>query len=379
MFEKEIALSSAIADILARRTAPIAPELVRDLGGGRLRCLACGHRCPIPAGGQGVCRVRFNDGGRLRVPFGYVGALQCDPIEKKPFFHALPGSLALSFGMLGCDFRCSYCQNWFTSQSIRDPQAVGQPRDCTPEELTDLAFRSGAPVIASTYNEPLITSEWAVAVFRKAKSRGLCGAYISNGNGTSEVLDFIRPWVDFYKVDLKSMNDRHYRQELGGVLQNVLDTIGNIHRLGIWIEVLTLVIPGFNDSEEELRDAAQFIASISVDIPWHVTAFHPDYKMNATPPTPARTLLRACEIGTDAGLKFVYAGNLPGAVGPWENTRCPSCGSFVIERFGFLVRANRLVDGNCPKCGKAVPGRWTAPVVPGFKPRRSTGVPRTVI
>jgi pyruvate formate lyase activating enzyme len=377
--EKENGSPVAVADILARRTVPAAPELVRDLGGGHLRCLACGHRCPIPEGREGVCRVRFNQGGELRVPFGYVGALQCDPIEKKPFFHALPGSLALSFGMLGCDFRCSYCQNWFTSQSIRDPRAAGQPAGCTAEELADLAFRSGAPVIASTYNEPLITSEWAVAVFREAKSRGLYGAYVSNGNGTAEVLDYIRPWVDFYKVDLKSMNDRHYRRELGGVLQNVLDTIGNIHRLGIWIEVLTLVIPGFNDSDAELTDAAQFIASISADIPWHVTAFHPDYKMDATPPTPAATLLRACEIGSGAGLKFVYAGNLPGRVGSWENTRCPSCGATVVERHGFLVRANRLRDGNCLECGAAVPGRWSPLPVPGLAPGRSSGIPRALI
>src|SRR6476619_3437647 len=164
---------SPVASALASRTAEAAPELVERLADGRLRCYSCGHRCPIPEGREGVCRVRYNEGGRLRVPWGYVGAIQCDPIEKKPFFHALPGTDALSFGMLGCDLHCGYCQNWFTSQSIRDPRAVGTPRDVAPEELANLAVEYGAPTVVSTYNEPLITSEWAVEVFRAAKARGL--------------------------------------------------------------------------------------------------------------------------------------------------------------------------------------------------------------
>jgi pyruvate formate lyase activating enzyme len=346
-----------IGQVLASRTGAAAPDLVADLGDGRLRCLSCGHRCPIPEGAAGVCKVRFNENGVLRVPRGYVGALQCDPVEKKPFFHALPGSLALSFGMLGCDLHCAYCQNWFTSQSIRDPEAAGSPRDIEPADIADLAATYGAKIVASTYNEPLITSEWAVEVFAEAKKRGLRCAYVSNGNATPEVLEYIRPSVDFYKVDLKSMRDKHYR-ELGAVLQNVLDSIRNIRALGFWLECLTLVIPGFNDSEEELRDAARFIASVSRDIPWHVTAFHPDYKMGSTPPTPARTLLRACEIGSEEGLKFVYAGNLPGRLGEWENTRCPSCSETLVERRGFVVRRNRIPDGVCPNCGTAIPGRW---------------------
>ena len=353
--------ASPLAEALARRTAAAASELVERLPDGRLRCFACGHRCPIPEGREGVCRVRYNQAGTLRVPWGYVGALQCDPIEKKPFFHALPGTDALSFGMLGCDLHCAYCQNWFTSQSIRDPQAVGQPRDVDAATLADLAAESGSPTVVSTYNEPLITSEWAVGVFREARRRGLYTAYVSNGNGTPQVLDYIRPWVDFYKVDLKSMDDKHYRQ-LGGVLDNVLETIRGIHERGIWLEVLTLTIPGFNDSEEELRRAARFIASVSRDIPWHVTAFHPDYKMNDRGSTPVATLLRAAEIGTQEGLRYVYAGNLPGRVGEWENTRCPECRATLIERYGFQVRRNRLRDGRCPDCGTPIPGRWDASV-----------------
>ena len=348
---------SPLARSLALRTAPAAEELTERLPDGRLRCHACGHRCPIPEGRDGVCRVRFRRGDVLYAPRGYVGALQCDPIEKKPFFHALPGSDALSFGMLGCDLHCAYCQNWFTSQSIRDPEALGSAREVSAEELERLAGVNGAPTIVSTYNEPLITSEWAVEVFRVAKERGLHTGYVSNGNGTPRVLDYIRPWVDFYKVDLKSMDDKHYRQ-LGGVLQNVLDTIAGIHERGIWLEVLTLIIPGFNDSDEELTRAARFIASVSRDVPWHVTAFHPDYKMTEPGATPAATLLRACEIGAAEGLRYVYAGNLPGRVGRWEDTRCPGCGETVIERHGFRILSNRLVAGACPRCAAAIPGRW---------------------
>jgi pyruvate formate lyase activating enzyme len=348
---------SPVAEVLSRRTIAAAPELVERLPDGRLKCFSCGHRCPIPEGREGVCRVRYNEKGVLKVPWGYVGAIQCDPIEKKPFFHALPGSDALSFGMLGCDLHCGYCQNWFTSQSIRDPQAVAPPRDVSPEGLAELSVECGAPTVVSTYNEPLITSEWAVAVFREAKQRGLSTGYVSNGNGTPQVLDYIRPWIDFYKVDLKSMDDKHYR-ELGGVLQNVLDTIQGIHDRGIWLEVLTLVIPGFNDSEEELTRAAAFVASVSPDIPWHVTAFHPDYKMTDRGGTPVSTLVRAAEIGTEQGLRYVYAGNLPGRVGKWEDTRCPGCATTLIERYGFLVRKNRLADGACFRCQTPIPGRW---------------------
>jgi pyruvate formate lyase activating enzyme len=365
---------SPVADVLARRTVAAATELVERLPDGRLKCYSCGHRCPIPEGREGVCRVRYNEGGVLKVPWGYVGAIQCDPIEKKPFFHALPGSDALSFGMLGCDFHCGYCQNWFTSQSVRDPRAVAPPRDVSAGELAGLAVDCGAPTVVSTYNEPLITSEWAVAVFREARQLGLRTAYVSNGNGTREVLDYIRPWIDFYKVDLKSMDDKHYR-ELGGVLQNVLDTIEGIHARGIWLEVLTLVIPGFNDSEDELRRAAGFVASVSKDIPWHVTAFHPDYKMTDRGATPAATLLRAAEIGTEEGLRYVYAGNLPGRTGKWENTRCPECGETVIERFGFRVVRNRLAAGACPRCQSPIPGRWD-PKVEGTT--RTNGIPLPV-
>jgi len=331
--------------------------LYEKLENGKLRCFACGHRCVIFDGLDGICRVRFNRGGKLLVPHGYVGGLQLDPVEKKPFFHALPGSLAMSFGMLGCDFHCGYCQNWVTSQSLRDPSAIASPYQLTPEQFVSLSVKQGAKIVTSTYNEPLITSEWAVEIFKSARRAGLKTSYVSNGNGTPEVLDYIKPWVDFYKVDLKSFQDRNYRK-LGGLLNNVLDTIQRLHAMGFWLEIVTLLIPGFNDSSEELREMTRFLVRTSPDIPWHVTAFHQDYKMTQPDDTPAATLLRAAEIGKSEGLHFVYAGNLPGRVGNWENTNCPGCGEVLVERSGYRIRSMRIMNGTCPKCSRQIPGVW---------------------
>jgi pyruvate formate lyase activating enzyme len=348
--------ATSLKDQLARLTRE--GELYERLPEGRVRCVACGHRCLIPPGREGICRVRFNEGGVLRVPFGYVGALQLDPIEKKPFFHVLPGSTALSFGMLGCDYHCQFCQNWVTSQALRDEEAVVPPEVVSPADIVRLALARGAPVVTSTYNEPLITSEWAVAVFKEAKAAGLLCSYVSNGNGTPEVLDYIRPYVSLYKVDLKSFRDAAYRA-MGGTLDRVLWTIRALHEQGFWLEVVTLVVPGVNDSQAELSDIARFLASVSPDVPWHVTAFHPDYKMQEPPRTGVDALLRAVEIGDEAGLHYVYAGNLPGHVKNRENTYCPGCRSLLVERRGFRVARNRLHDGHCPDCGGAIPGLWS--------------------
>jgi pyruvate formate lyase activating enzyme len=325
----------------------------------RIRCYACGHRCPIPEGQPGVCKVRFNRGGTLYVPYGYVAGVQCDPIEKKPFFHASPGALAYSFGMLGCDLHCSYCQNWVTSQALRDPDATSPPLEADPDALVQDALAQGAKVIVSTYNEPLITSEWGVAVFKRARQAGLLTAYVSNGNGTPQVLEYLRLWVDFYKVDLKSFDDRHYR-ELGGRLQPILDTIRALHGMGIWLELVTLLIHGFNDSNDELRRLTEFVASVSIDIPWHVTAFHRDYKMTSPDDTRPEDLLRAAAIGREAGLRYIYCGNLPGRIGEFENTRCHNCGETIIRRFGYSIKEYKLTaGGSCPACHTPIPGRWS--------------------
>lgn len=345
----------SLADVLTQLTKE--GELYEKLPDQRVRCYSCGHRCLIPEGRQGVCRVRYNKGGVLQVPTGYVGALQIDPVEKKPFFHALPGSLALSFGMLGCDFHCGYCQNWITSQTLRDPEAVSLPELVAADNLVGLAQQYRAPIVASTYNEPLITSEWAVEIFRVAKAHGLKTAYISNGNGTPQVLDYLKPWVDLYKVDLKGFNDANYRK-LGGVLDNVLETIKLLVEKRFWVEIVTLVVSGFNDSDVELTQIAEFLASVSVDLPWHVTAFHQDYKMQDRANTAASGLLRAAEIGKQAGLRYVYAGNLPGLVGPYEHTYCPACRTLLIERYGYTILKNVLEDGACPTCQAAIPGVW---------------------
>jgi pyruvate formate lyase activating enzyme len=347
---------TTLRDLLSEHV--VEGKLVERMEKGWVRCVACGHRCKIAPGHDGICRVRFNRDGVLYAPHGYVSGLQIDPIEKKPFFHAFPGSPTLSFGMLGCDYHCPYCQNWVTSQAIRDPAALSHPTVATAGQLVALALQHRVPVITSTYNEPLITSEWAVDVFSLARERGMTCAYVSNGNGTPEVLEYLRPHLRLYKIDLKSFRQKNY-QQLGGRLENVLETIRTLKGWDIWVEVVTLVIPGFNDSDEELTQMAEFLASVSPDIPWHLTAFHPDYEMTAPEHTGAGILIHAAGIGRGAGLRFVYAGNLPGLVSDLENTVCPACSTLLIERSGFRVIRNNLAGGRCPSCSTAVPGVWS--------------------
>jgi pyruvate formate lyase activating enzyme len=565
---------SSLANVLDSLT--VEGELYEKLEDNSLRCFACGHRCLIREGKRGICQVRFNKGGKLLVPHGYVAALQSDPIEKKPFSHVLPGANALTFGMLGCDYHCSYCftgdtmvvtdrglismqdafelgeahhreldgeisfptglkavtssgelrnvkgvfrhpylgelvritpfylpairctpdhrvyvlddqsskpymiqaknlnedhylvvprkfhfsseetvdameylrhciatgklilsrqiapavvneggypqrynsvdwheverfehefvsaqnfyliplhgieresfsgdvfnmevegehnylagfflvsncQNWLTSQAMRDPASDASAqfiRKMTPQKMVEYARSTNASVVVSSYNEPLITSEWAVEIFKAAKANGLTCAYVSNGNNTPEVMDYIAPYLSAYKVDLKCMNDKNYRK-LGGTLQHTLDGIQRAREAGLWVEVVTLVIPGFNDSNEELWEAARFLAGLSVDIPWHVTAFHKDYKMTDPDNTDAKTLIRAAEIGKEAGLKYVYAGNLPGMVGEYENTFCPACNHRLVKRRGYVLEEYRITGkGTCPRCGEKVAGLW---------------------
>lgn len=255
-------------------------------------------------------------------------------------------------------FLVKNCQNWDISQTLRDSGSGRSPEQVTPQQLVQLALHNDAKSLTSSYNEPLITSEWAVAVFKEARAAGLSCNYVSNGNATRGVLEYIRPYVDAYKIDLKSMDDKHYRS-LGAVLDNILDGIRMVHELGFWLEIVTLVVPGFNDSDNELRDAARFIKSVSADIPWHVTAFHKDYRMVDADNTDPHTLLRAAEIGYSEGLHYVYAGNIPGHVESYEHTRCPSCHTILIKRIGYVVLDYQLTpEGTCSQCQNKIPGLW---------------------
>lgn len=333
-------------------------ELYRNIGNDKVECFACGHRCKIGEGKEGICKIRFMKNGKLYVPWGYVSSIALDPIEKKPFYHVMPGATALSFGMLGCDFHCSFCQNWVTSQTLRDPDATSSVEIISAERIVDLARYHKVKIITSTYNEPLITSEWSVEIFKIAKKFGIITSYVSNGNGTLEVIDYLRPWLDLFKIDLKCFNEKEYRK-MGGVLKNVLDTIKAAFDKKYWVEIVTLIIPGINDSDKELSDIAKYISGISREIPWHLTAYHPDYKIMDIPATPARTLIRAAEIGYGEGLHYVYAGNIPGGVRNYENTYCHNCGELIIERRGYYIIRNNLNKNLCPKCLTIIPGIWS--------------------
>ncbi|MDH5752844.1 MAG: AmmeMemoRadiSam system radical SAM enzyme [Deltaproteobacteria bacterium] len=341
-------------------TSLAAPmELVSVEERQRVRCLACAHRCLVPPGSSGVCKVRFNREGTLFGPRGYVSGLQNDPVEKKPFFHVLPGTDAMSFGMLGCCFHCSFCQNWLSSQALRDEAAGAAIRRIEAREIVALARSHGSSLIASTYNEPLITTEWAVEVFRLAQAAGLRTAFVSNGYNTGEGLDYLRPWLDVCNVDLKCFNDATYRK-LGGRLQPVLDGIQRLYRAGVWVEVVSLIVPGMNDTDRELRAMAGFIAEISQDIPWHVTAFYPTYRMQDRQGTPLESLVRAWRMGKEVGLRHIYPGNTRGQLEGMDNTVCPHCRALLVERRGYSLLKNRLQDGRCPDCQAEIPGRWHA-------------------
>jgi pyruvate formate lyase activating enzyme len=337
----------------------IPGDLFEKMDNQRVRCLSCGHRCSIPNGESGICKMHINRGGELCVPFGYVSGAQADPVEKKPFFHVLPGAYAYSYGMLGCNLQCGYCQNWITSQTFRESQALSHAVLASPKELVSQALAQHAEIMISTYNEPLISNEWSVAVFKEAKAAGLLTGYVSNGYASPESLLYLKPWLDLCKVDLKTFDDHRY-QELGGRLQPVLDTIRTLHEMGKWVEIVTLLVPGFNDSPKELTLMTEFLAGISVDIPWHVTAFHQDYKMMQASNTTPFDLLKAVNIGKKSGLNYVYAGNLPGQLQNWENTYCSQCRALLIERNGFSIRQNTLKkNGLCPSCNLSIPGMWS--------------------
>jgi len=303
--------------------------------------------------------VRYNEGGSLRVPWNYVGILQINPIEQAPFMHAYAGEDVLTIGMLGCNLRCSYCQNWHISQVLRDPDAPELPTAMTAREIVSIAEKRGIRVILSSLNEPLITAEWVTEVFSHAKAAGITTGIVSSGHGTAEVLDFLRPHVDLVKIDLKTMAPEKYRT-FGAHLNKVLETIRMVHDRGFWLEIVTLVVPGWNDSEDELRQAARFIASISTDIPWTLWNFHRDYRMREPDDAEPHDVVRAASIGRSEGLRFTYAGVQPGRVGDFEKTRCPGCGAVAVDRIGYQLTGYAIDSaGRCTACGTAIPGRWS--------------------
>jgi pyruvate formate lyase activating enzyme len=315
-----------------------------------VRCFLCHQRCRIKEGRRGICRVRENQAGTLySLNYGRLISEHIDPIEKKPLFHLLPGSRSYSIATVGCNFRCKHCQNYEISQYPRLHEGAVPGTLRAPAEVVTAAEAAGCASISYTYVEPTIFYEFALDCARLARRRGLRNIFVSNGYTGPEATRELAPYLDANNIDLKAFTDRFYKEVCQARLQPVLDTIALMHSLGVWLEVTTLVIPGWNDAEAELRDIARFIKGVSADIPWHVSRFWPCHEMTDRPPTPAATLLRARDIGMEEGLRYVYLGNL--SEGDGESSRCPACHTLLIERRGFRVLHNRLRGSACGSCG----------------------------
>ncbi|NMB74688.1 MAG: AmmeMemoRadiSam system radical SAM enzyme [Myxococcales bacterium] len=335
-----------------------APEAryFESLPDGTVRCALCPHRCRIAPGKRGLCAVRENRAGKLySLSYGRMVAVHDDPIEKKPLYHFLPGSRSLSLAAAGCNLSCRHCQNHAISQAPRRGRAL--PGDwLSPEEAVGAARSLGAASLSFTYTEPSVFFEWAHDTAKRAAAAGIRSVFVTNGYTEAKPIEDIAPVLAAANVDLKSFRDEFYRKVCGARLQPVLDTIARMRRLGIWVEVTTLLIPGENDSPEELQEAAAWLSSVDRDMPWHLSRFHPDFEMLDRPATPLSSLRRAFEIGKAAGLRFVYLGNVRGDGG--EDTACPGCGETLIERRGFSVLGNKLRQGRCPGCGERIAGMW---------------------
>jgi pyruvate formate lyase activating enzyme len=328
--------------------------LYEKQGDKKVRCNLCHHRCVISDGRRGICRVRENRGGTLySLVYAKAIAAHVDPIEKKPVFHLAPGSTSMSIATVGCNFRCSFCQNWQISQ-IQDPKGEIRGQDFPPEDVVATARHYRCRSISYTYTEPTIFFEYAYDTAKLAHDEGLYNVFVTNGFMSVEALETMDGYLDAANVDLKSFRDESYRK-LGGRLDGVLESLKAMKRLGIWVEVTTLLVPKFNDSKEEIRDIARFISQeLGPETPWHISRFHPDYRMLDSYPTPLSTIQMAREIGLEEGLRYVYSGNVPGD--PGENTRCHNCGALLVERFGFRVVENRIRHSKCPDCGAPVSG-----------------------
>ncbi len=322
-------------------------------GGGAdtVACGLCAHRCTLRPGQTGFCAAIRNQGGALHaLADGRPVVLHPDPIERKPLYHVMPGTKLLSLGTLGCTMTCDFCQNWRIAQAR--PSDVGAI--IPPEAVVAAAVAQGCAGIAFTYNEPTIYLDYAAAIMALAQQAGLLTAFKTNGYLTPEAIDVLIPLLDAANVDLKSFDDRFYQKVCGARLPPVLDAIAHLHRRGVWVEVTTLLIPGVNDSDGELRALAEWLAAVSPDIPWHLWRFHPDYRMAEVPPTRLADIERAMQIGSAAGLRYIYASNAPGD--PGQHTSCPGCGAALIERVGNATTAVQIESGRCTRCGWVLPG-----------------------
>ena len=323
----------------------------------RVRCFLCNHRCLIREGGKGICAVRENRGGALvSLVYGKVIARHVDPIEKKPLFHFLPGSRSYSLATVGCNFRCAFCQNADISQMpAEEDRILGE--DMTPSALIEEALADRVASISYTYTEPTIFFELALDTARLAVKKGIRNVFVSNGYMTEECLREIYPDLHAANVDLKAFTEKFYKEQCGAKLEPVLNTLRTMKEMGVWLEVTTLLIAGLNDSPEELRSMARFLADLDPGIPWHISRFHPAYRLMNVPPTPPKSVQRARDIGYEVGLKYVYTGNLPGDQG--EKTFCHVCGGLLVDRYGFHVGRNEVRETRCPKCSALIPGVWS--------------------
>ena len=317
--------------------------------GKKVKCNLCAHRCKINPGKQGICKVRENIDGTLYTKvYGCTIARHIDPVEKKPLYHFYPGSSAFSIGTPGCNFHCDFCQNCEISQVV-DERILQMGHPATPEEIVEEAIQSGSKSIAYTYSEPVIFFEYSYDIARLAHEKGLKNVYVSNGFMTAEMLDMIGPYLDAINIDLKAFKDETYRKLMGGRLEPVLNSLRKVAKTDIWLEVTSLIIPGVNDSPHELHEMAHFVSDeLGTDVPRDISRFFPGYKMNDVPPTPMNTLLRAKQAGVDAGLNYIYVGNVPSAAN--QNTYCPRCNALLIERMGYTILSYNIENGRCPKC-----------------------------
>jgi pyruvate formate lyase activating enzyme len=328
--------------------------LYYSLDGGKVECSLCAHRCQIAPGKFGVCGVRENRDQKLVTHvYGEVIAAHVDPIEKKPLYHFLPGSTSFSIATAGCNFRCPFCQNWQISQVTKKDREFREGDRLSPEEIVEHARNRGCRSISYTYTEPTIFFEYAYDTARLGRKAGLANVFVTNGYMTAEALETIKPYLDAANVDLKAFREETYKKVCGARLEPVIESIRLMRKLGIWVEVTTLVVPGMNDGDEELADIARFIAAVGPDIPWHISRFHPDYKYTDARATPLTTLKKAFSLGKEAGLEYVYIGNVWGES---EDTRCPKCQRLILRRSGFCVEENTVKDGKCPDCGTSIAG-----------------------